>query len=282
MKVLILGGTGMLGHVLVQYFTALEEYTVTYTTRNPEDRSSLQLDVTDSQAVDCLIDVIRPHLIINATGVLNGDAQKNSRTAYHVNGFLPHQLRHAADRVGAKLIHVSTDCVFLGDKGGYTEQTLPDGKSVYARTKAIGEVRGERHLTIRTSIIGPEIRQDGIGLLNWFLQQEGEVSGYRHVYWNGITTLELAKAIHSLWKQPVSGLIHLVSPQIISKYELLLLFQEIWRIPGIRIVPSDLPVLDRTLVSTREDVNYSVPGYHEMLKELEEWTRSTTDNPTLS
>ncbi|MUG67717.1 MULTISPECIES: SDR family oxidoreductase [Paenibacillus] len=274
MKLLVLGGNGMAGHVLVEYFRTTGKHHVFYTTRDMHDPEGLVLDVLDMNAVEHVVRMVRPDIIINAVGILNKAAEENKINAYHVNGFLPHRLRYLADKISARLIHISTDCVFLGTKGGYREDDLPDGVSAYAVTKALGEIDDPNHLTIRTSIIGPEIRQSGIGLFQWFMKQRGEVSGYRAVKWNGVTTLELAKAIDFFMTKDVGGLIHLASPNPLSKYELLRLFQDIWSKDDVIIVPTDDVVQDRTLRSTRLDAAYPVPDYPAMLKEMYEWQQT--------
>lgn len=274
MKMLILGGNGMAGHILVQYFQQSGKHHVFYTTRDSCDSKSLVLDVTDMSAVEHVVRAVRPDIIINAVGVLNQRAEDDKINAYHINGFLPHRLRYLADAISARLIHISTDCVFLGNKGGYLEDDLPDGISAYALTKALGEVREPDHLTIRTSIIGPEIRPSGIGLFNWFMKQRGEVTGYRAVKWNGVTTLELAKAIDFFMNKDVGGLIHLGHPNPVSKYDLLLLFKDIWGKQDVDVVPSDEFVQDRTLRNTRLDAVYPFPDYVRMLKEMYEWQQA--------
>lgn len=273
MKILILGGAGMAGHVLVRYFREQGKHQVFYTSRNSSDAESLILDVTDPVAVDHAIQLVHPQVIINAVGVLNQFAEQDKITAYHVNGFLPHRLRHLADKIGARLIHISTDCVFSGERGHYREDDPPDGTSMYAVTKMLGEVHDEGHLTIRTSIIGPEIRGHGIGLFHWFMSQEGKVSGYRRVLWNGVTTLQLAKAIDQFMAQPISGLIHLAHPEIVSKYDMLQLFKEIWGKTNVEIEPKDGPSLDRTLVNTRTDAAVPLSSFRHMLEELADWMR---------
>ncbi|MGN7360059.1 SDR family oxidoreductase [Paenibacillus sp. SAF-054] len=271
MKLLILGGNGMAGHMLVEYFQRQGKHQVFYTTRDQRSPGGLFLDVSESCMVEKVMEIVRPDIVINAIGVLNQFAEEDRINAYHVNGFLPHRLRRSADMLGTRLIHISTDCVFEGTKGRYEEDDEPDGTSAYALTKALGEVRAPGHLTIRTSIIGPETRRHGIGLMHWFMTQKGTVSGYRNVLWNGVTTLELAKAIDKLMDAPISGLMHLAHPVPISKHDLLLLFQEIWKIHDVTIVPTDLPIQDRTLASSRTDAQYAVPHYRDMLKELERW-----------
>ncbi|MGF7047133.1 dTDP-4-dehydrorhamnose reductase [Paenibacillus sp. DS2015] len=271
MKLLILGGNGMAGHMIVNYFTKQGKHSVFYTTRNDKDPSGLMLDVMDMHKVDNLIEAVHPDAIINAIGVLNHHAEQDMIQAYYINGLLPHRLQTAADRISARLIHISTDCVFLGTRGQYGEGECPDGVTPYALTKALGEVRAAGHLTIRTSIIGPETRSNGIGLMSWFMKQHGEVLGYRCVLWNGITTLELAKAIEHLLDTDISGIIHLTASVPISKYNLLLLMKEIWEISHIHVIADDSFEQDRTLKATRSDMTYSIPSYRFMLEELATW-----------
>ncbi|MFC9711803.1 dTDP-4-dehydrorhamnose reductase family protein [Paenibacillus sp. NPDC056933] len=271
MKLLILGGNGMAGHILVDYFRRQGVHSVFYTTRDVSDPRGLLLDVNDSYMVDRLVEAVHPDVIVNAVGVLNSFADEDKITAYHINGFLPHRLRRVADTIGARLIHISTDCVFSGDRGAYRENDITDGTSAYAITKALGEVHDAGHLTIRTSIIGPEIRKGGIGLMHWFMSSTGEVGGYTRVFWNGVTTLELAKWVDHYLSSPVSGLIHLAHPEPVSKHDLLLLFQQTWGKQDVVVVPDDSVVQDRTLVSTREDVKTDLPDYSTMLKELALW-----------
>lgn len=275
MKLLIIGGNGMAGHMLIRYFReAHSGHEVVYTTRRTDGQGSLPLDASDADAVLELVQEVRPDVIVNAAGVLNQDAESYPLSAYKVNGFLPHWLRYAADTVGARVIHISSDCVFSGARGAYTESDEPDGTSVYARSKALGEMQYGKHLTIRTSIIGPEIRPNGIGLLKWFLAQSGTVKGYAKVYWNGVTTLELAKATAFAIDNPhIGGLVHLTASESVSKHTLLLLFEAAFEVEGVRIVPDNEIEIDRTLVSTRRDWKYKTTGYIPMLDELAQWMK---------
>ncbi|MGN7763409.1 dTDP-4-dehydrorhamnose reductase family protein [Paenibacillus sp. 22594] len=273
MKLLILGGNGMAGHMLADYFRRQGKHHVFHTTRDKSDLGGLYIDADDIAGVEKLVEIVSPHCIINALGVLNQFAERDRIGAYHVNGFLPHRLRRSADSIHARLIHISTDCVFEGTRGGYAEDDTPDGTSVYAITKSLGEVREPGHLTIRTSIIGPEIRSSGIGLMEWFLAQKGPVSGYQRVMWNGVTTLELAKAIDSLLDSEISGLIHLAHPQPVSKYELLRHMQAAFGKEDAEIIPESGHIQDRTLISTRTDVQVQLPSYPEMLAELAAWMK---------
>lgn len=271
MKVLILGGKGMAGHVMTAYFKQNPNYEVYYTSRDRNDKQSLFLDVTDFKRLEEIIEFIKPDITINCIGILNDHASNNPLLAFQVNSLLPHQLAKLIDRHQRKLIQISTDCVFSGTKGDYTESDIPDGTTVYSQSKQMGEIDKDRHLTVRTSIIGPELKDDGIGLFLWFMKQTGEIKGYKKVFWNGVTTLELAKATEQLIQHNVTGLYHLGSETKISKYELLNLIQEIFEKDNVKILPDTSIVLDRTIKNTRIDFTYSIPPYHEMLTELKEW-----------
>lgn len=271
MRLLILGGEGMAGHMLVSYFQSKTEYTVYYTSRNPQNRDAIYLDVTNQARLEEIIEELEPDIIINCVGLLNQKAEENPQLAFQINSILPHQLAKLADRHNGKLIHISTDCVFSGSKGNYTESDSPDGTSVYAHTKKAGEIFDGKHLTIRTSIIGPELKEDGIGLFLWFMKQRGEINGYDKVFWNGVTTLELAKAVESFIKAEVKGLYHLGMEDKISKYELLKLMQVIFQKEDVTIIPYSQVVMDRTIKNTRKDFVYHPPKYEIMLTELRDW-----------
>jgi dTDP-4-dehydrorhamnose reductase len=170
-----------------------------------------------------------------------------------------------------KLIHLSTDCVFSGASGGYTEDSLTDGKTMYDRSKALGEVINDKDLTFRMSIIGPDISIDGVGLFNWFMKQHGRIHGYTKAIWNGITTIELAKAISAAINQNLIGLYHLTPNENISKYNLLHLFKKEFGKEDVEIIPYDNFVVDKTLINTRTDFDYQIPTYPEMIHEMALW-----------
>ncbi|TDF97566.1 dTDP-4-dehydrorhamnose reductase family protein [Paenibacillus piri] len=280
MRILVIGGRGMAGHLLLQYLTGTASYELFHTTREttrPNRIGGLYLDALDSPAVEKLVEAVRPDVIVNCAGILNDAARRHELDAYRINGLLPHLLAGLAERVGGRLIHISTDCVFSGCRGKYEERHVPDGTSVYAKTKALGEIFAKPHVTIRTSIIGPEIRSHGIGLLHWFMQQQGVIKGFLQVPWNGVTTLELAKFIHYLLGtgSPVTGLVHLTAAETVSKHELLHKFRRIFGKTDVDIQPDDAIVLDRTLRSTRTDITgYTQAGYDAMLAELRDWMRA--------
>jgi dTDP-4-dehydrorhamnose reductase len=286
MKVLLLGGNGMAGRLIAAYMARFTHHEVTVTVRKAEDAASTtgwpalkglgirvrELDVRQFAEVASTVAETSPDVIINAVGVLNHHAEDNPLDAYRVNGLLPHWLRHLGDRENARLLHISSDCVFSGSRGNYREDDEPDGKTVYAKSKALGEIRDSHHLTIRTSIIGPDVKSHGIGLMQWFLNRQGEVKGFRNVLWNGVTTLELAKNVVSLIDLPnAGGLIHLTAQDKISKLDLLHLMKEIFDKNDVSIVPDDEPVIDRTLIVSRNDVKCRALPYPEMLMELRQW-----------
>ncbi|MCP3773554.1 sugar nucleotide-binding protein [Paenibacillus sp. MZ04-78.2] len=279
-RVLVIGGDGMAGHVLLRYLAAHTSYEVFYTTEYgksdceyPLPGAALRLDASDSVMVDKLVEAVRPELIVNAHGIMYDAARQRELEAVRINGLFPHQLAELADRLQARLVQISTDSVFLGDRGRYEERHVPDGTTAYARTKALGEVVRAPHLTIRTSLIGPELREEGSGLLPWFLRQRGEIRGFVRVPWNGVTTLELARFIHYTAERGdrLSGIVHLTAAETISKYELLERMRRIFDKQDVRIRPDDAVALDRTLRSTRPELDFAVPGHDRMLEELREW-----------
>ncbi|GMA58951.1 NAD(P)-dependent oxidoreductase [Alicyclobacillus sacchari] len=278
MKILILGAGGMAGHVMYEYFyrCGIHETvgTVWHTRPQWADLSNnpmIRLDVRDTPRVHALFEAVRPDVVVNAIGILLAVANRDSATAIHINSLFPHELVTICNTYNCRLIHISTDCVFDGSKGMYTERDVPDGYTMYGRTKALGEIIDDRHLTIRTSIVGPEQKRDGTGLLAWFLRQHGAVPGYRNAIWNGVTTLQLAKAVDWALTRPVAGLVHLTGPHPISKYELLRLFQQTWHQSDREIIPVAEPRVDRTLQNTRSDFRPNVPSYHEMISDLAHW-----------
>ncbi|AZB43230.1 SDR family oxidoreductase [Bacillus sp. FJAT-42376] len=271
MKVLILGGAGMAGHMIRDYFSERPAYQVFYTTRDISDTGGIFLNINNANSAEEIIVYLKPDLVINCIGLLNHFAGEHPIAALQANSILPHQLEKLLSRQGGKLVHISTDCVFSGEKGSYTEADTPDGTSFYAQSKRLGEIHSDRHLTIRTSIIGPELKNNGIGLFSWFMKQTGVIQGYEKVIWNGVTTLELAKAIEYLIVKGTTGLYHLGSETLLSKNELLLLIQRIFNKTDVNIVPDRRISLNRTIVSTRQDAVYPLPSYETMLKELKQW-----------
>lgn len=211
--------------------------------------------------------------VINCIGILNQFAENDKATAVFLNSYLPHFLVEATEGTKTQVIHMSTDCVFSGKTGPYTEKSFPDGRTFYDRSKALGEIDDSKNLTLRNSIIGPDINQKGIGLLNWFMQQSGEVNGFTGAMWTGQTTLQLAKTMEAVAKAKVSGLINMVPSANISKYELLELFNHYLRNDELTIHAVEGIVADKTLVRINNEFDYQVPDYETMVREMAEWMR---------
>ena len=270
-KVLLFGATGMAGHVVYYYLQSTGKYNITNVVfRIPLTADSIIVDVTDRNAVTKVIADVNPEIIINCVGVLVEGAKRYPDNAILINAYFPHLLKKLSDEIGAKLIHISTDCVFSGKKGNYTEEDIPDAQDVYGRSKALGEIINDKDLTIRTSIIGPELKKNGEGLFHWFMMQQGSVNGFKTATWGGVTTLELAKAICVAIDSEISGLIHLTNGVGISKLELLNLFKEIWHKQDIDILPYNANDVDKSIAKSNK-FNYVVSDYKSMLVELYDW-----------
>lgn len=207
--------------------------------------------------------------IVNCIGILNRDADDNKDQAVYINAYLPHYLERITDGRETRVIHMSTDCVFSGKRGQYTEDDIKDGESFYDRSKALGELENNKDFTIRTSIIGPDLNPNGTGLLNWFMKQKGTVDGYAGFEWTGITTLQLAKSIEEIAEKRYSGLCNIVPSNSISKYDLLMLCNEEIREDPVVICPKDNPKINKSLITKRNLI--STPDYEVMIKELALW-----------
>jgi dTDP-4-dehydrorhamnose reductase len=268
-RLLVLGSAGMLGHVVFTYLKESGKYNIFDASFPVKNRpESTILDATDKNQVEKTIELINPDIIINCIGILIKGSREDTATSIYLNSFLPHLLSKLQQRRKGKLIHVSTDCVFTGLKGSYTETDFKDARDHYGLSKALGEVVNEHDLTFRTSIIGPEIKENGEGLFKWFMSQKGTVSGYTKVLWGGVTTLELAKAIDCAIDQDLCGLYNLTPGYPISKYDLLKLMKKTWNIDYVDIVPDDSKVSDKSLKTLRSDFIFKVGTYEEMLIDL--------------
>ena len=227
-KILLFGATGMAGHMVYYFLRETKKYKIDNVVfRNKLTEDSIQLDVTNNNAVSKLVKTIKPDIIINCIGVLIKGSKENPDNAILLNAYFPHLLKRLSDEVNATLIHISTDCVFSGKKGNYSEIDFRDADDVYGRSKALGEIINEKDLTIRTSIIGPELKENGEGLFHWFMKNSGNVNGYTNAYWGGVTTLELAKAIDVAIENNLTGLVHLSNGEKISKFDLLNLIKKV-------------------------------------------------------
>ena len=273
-KILVFGARGMFGHVAVRYLSGLGKYEVMPCVRGDAADGEMSVNVTDFARVRDVLLAERPDYVVNGVGLLVRDCSCRTDLAILVNAYFPHLLARIGEEIGFKLIHISTDCVFSGKTGGYREDSFRDGDLPYDRTKAMGEIVDARNLTIRTSIIGPELKENGTGLFHWFMHQHGTVRGFTKAFWSGVTTLELAKVVDAAIDQGVTGLYQLAMPAI-SKFDLLNLFKEIWQKDDVEIVPFADFSCDKSLVCTRTDFVYRLPSSHRaMLEELSAWMRS--------
>lgn len=264
----------MAGHMIAQYLTEQGHEVTGFAKNNSGFRNTIIGDALNKNEVRKALNSDNYDYVINGVGVLNQFVDANLANGIYLNSVFPHFLADCIKESKAKLIHISTDCVFEGTKGHYTEKDLPDATSYYGRSKALGEVIEQKNLTIRTSIVGPELKEDGIGLFHWFMKQSGTVGGYEKVIWSGVTTLQLAKAIEQDIEKRKTGLYHLVNNQDISKYELLALFNQYCRKNPIVIRPNKEVVSDKTLVNSDKEEVFHVPNYEQMIKEMAVWMQS--------
>lgn len=280
-RLLVLGANGMLGHAVLRWFAARPGYEVMGVLRRPEPASALaarvpgvQLlsgnDLRTAAEVRELLDETRPDVVVNCIGVVKQLAgAENPHIAIPVNALLPHRLARACMARGARLVHISTDCVFSGARGAYTEDDMPDAEDLYGRTKLIGEVDYANAITLRTSIIGHEL-QGGHALLGWFLGQTGPVPGFSRALFSALPTVELARVIeeHVLPRPELHGVFHVAGPTI-SKYELLKLVAAAYGRDN-PIVPEAVPVIDRSLDASRfhAETGYVAPDWGEMVRRM--------------
>ena len=271
-RILVLGGTGMAGHVVYLYLSSLSKYEIYNTVfRRKLTEDSMIMNATDPVAIDRVVADVMPDIVINCIGALVRESREHPDNAILLNAWLPNYLQEVCRNHGAKLIHISTDCVFSGRKGYYTETDFRDADDVYGRSKALGEINNDQDLTIRTSIIGPELKENGEGLFHWFMTQKGPVYGFKTAIWGGVTTLELAKAIDYAIDNNNVGLVQLSNGEGISKYDLLCLFRDIWH-HDIEIIPDNRNNVDKSIAKSYI-FDYSVDNYRVMLSEMEFWMR---------
>lgn len=268
MKVLVLGSEGMLGHVVKIFFQEKGHEVRGTSRKGSEDYSFDATKNTDD--IESFIEEFNPDAVINCIGILNKVAEDNKPLAVMVNSYLPHYLDGVCANKSVKFIHISTDCVFDGKASGdYTEESFRTATDFYGRSKGLGEINNDTNLTLRTSIVGPDKNQDGIGLFQWFMNQEGETNGFNKVIWTGVTTLELAKCMEKAITNNLTGLRHAVNNEKIDKYSLLTLFKKHFN-KDITIKPKSDYVSNKSLVRTT-DFDFEIPSYDQMVKEMAEW-----------
>ncbi len=262
MKVMVLGATGMLGNATVRVLAEESDHEVIAAARSwdaarkfpPGTRATFVggLDAENPETLTTLMAAHRPDVVINCVGVIKQLASANSVLgSVPINALLPHRLERLCALGNARLIHMSTDCVFTGDKGNYIETDKTDAYDLYGQSKLWGEVKDSPHaITLRTSIIGHELGSSN-GLLGWFLAQSGTIKGFSRAIFSGLPTVELARVIrdHVLPRPDLNGLYH-VSTAPIAKLDLVRLFAAEYQ-RDVTIVPDDALVIDRSLDSSR-------------------------------
>jgi dTDP-4-dehydrorhamnose reductase len=277
MRVLVLGGTGMLGHKLVQCLPSPIEAFATVRT-NPDrvakygffcpDRVVPRVDANDFTSIERAFHAVKPAAVVNCIGIVKQHAlAKDPIASLTINALLPHRLNALCGENGARLVHVSTDCVFDGMRGGYTEDDATTAEDLYGKTKALGEVVDGPGLTLRTSIIGREL-VSGTGLVEWFLSQKGAtVKGFTQARFSGLTTQELANVIAKVLieHREMTGLWQVASEPI-DKCALLALLNDSFK-TGTEIVADNSVHVDRALCGAafRSATGYAAPAWSTMV-----------------
>lgn len=283
MRIMILGVTGMLGHTMFRVLAEDPAHEVFGTARGNGARLHFG-DAATQQLVtgvyvenhDSLVRAfaaVRPQVVVNCIGLVKQLADANDPLqAVPINTLLPHRLASLCLAAGARLVHISTDCVFSGAKGGYLETDFPDANDLYGRTKLLGEVDYPHAITLRTSIIGHELTGSR-SLLGWFLAQQGSVKGFRRAIFSGLPTAELSRVVRDvvLPRPDLRGLYHVAATPI-NKYELLRLVAEVYG-KTIVIVPDDQLVIDRSLNADRFSIatGYAPPAWPELIRAMREF-----------
>ncbi len=277
MRILILGASGMLGNAMFRVLSEMQNYEVYGTVRSEaskrwfapalKERLLAGIDVEKNESLLDAFIRSRPELVINCVGLVKQIAEAHDPfQAIQINALLPHRLAQFCALGGARLIHMSTDCVFSGRKGGYRESDESDAQDLYGRSKFLGEVSYPHALTMRTSIIGHELQSEH-GLVGWFLAQQGQCKGYTRAIFSGLPTVALAKVVkdHVIPHPELSGVYH-VAAEPIAKYDLLRLVAEIYG-KEIEIIPDDKLTIDRSLNAERfrAATGYVAPSWRELV-----------------
>jgi dTDP-4-dehydrorhamnose reductase len=283
MRILILGGDGMLGHKVFQVLSDRFDTFATFRTANGpwnnfpvysgcnRKRAIVGVDAMDFTSVEKAVRINRPDAVINCIGIIKQVKESGvPLISIAVNSLFPHQLAELCISKKIRMFHMSTDCVFSGRKGNYTEEDIPDAEDIYGRTKYLGEVNRPGCLTVRSSLIGRDFIKD-VGLLEWFIGQRGrKIRGYTKVIYAGLTTLAMSRMIGDLIDgyPGLSGLYNIASDPI-NKYELLVKIRDSMKL-DIEIEPYDGVSKDLSLNSSRffRDTGYRAPSWDEMISDL--------------
>lgn len=278
--VLIVGASGMLGSTVMRFFAGSPGYRVwgsarsggflRYMPNELHERMLMGIDVKNPDNLHRLFDETEPDVVINCIGLVKQLAEADDPlSAITINAILPHRMARLCKLTGARLVHVSTDCVFSGSKGNYLESDQPDADDLYGRSKLLGEVDYPHAVTLRTSIIGHEL-SSAKSLISWFLSQNGEINGYTKAVFSGLPTVEFARIVRDVVipNRELHGLYHL-SAEPISKFDLLTLVGRVYG-KSTALIPIDLPVIDRSLDSTRfrEATGYIPPDWSSLIRSM--------------
>jgi len=269
LKVIVLGSTGLIGHQVFKYLEDSKYYelhNISY--RKKINKETIICDVRQEEVFINIIKSIRPDIIVNCIGILIQGANKDPKNAIYLNAYFPHLLMDLCDTLNSKLIHISTDCVFSGLKGlPYEEADFKDGRDTYAKTKGLGEIINHRHLTLRTSVIGPELKTDGEELFHWFMNQSGEINGYSKALWSGVTTYILAKTVLWAIENNITGLYHVTNNKSIDKFSLLTIIKKHTK-RKIKIKSCAKKTVNKSFIDTRDEIDFIIPSYDEMIEDM--------------
>jgi dTDP-4-dehydrorhamnose reductase len=272
MKILIIGANGMAGHVITKYLKN-QGNTVVTVARNNADYS---VDIENTELVKLFFSNIEQDFdfVINCVGLLVKDSVDRPDRAAIINSWFPHYLEYTYKNTYTKVIHLSTDCVFDGGKGNYIEDDTHTEMNSYGSSKSLGEINNSKDITFRMSIIGPEIKSNGTGLLNWVVtSSEQKLQGWENAWWNAITTLQLAKCINLYINTPIiSGIYHLVSNENkINKYNLLQKINTIYSLKKDIVRTVGPKSINKILVDTRQEFDFQISNYDTMLTEMRDF-----------
>ncbi|MFV0468726.1 MAG: SDR family oxidoreductase [Dysgonomonas sp.] len=277
MNILVLGCNGMAGHTISLYLNEQGHKVLGFDRTKSKNVESIIGDAQDVQQLKQIVLQGKYDSVINCIGVLNQFAEQNKSQAAFLNAYLPHFLADITKDTNTQIIQMSTDCVFSGKRGAYVENDSRDGETFYDRSKALGELEDSKNITLRNSIVGPDINPNGIGLFNWFMQQKDKVNGYSKAMWTGQTTLQLAKTMEVAAMKKAHGLYNTVPDHSISKYNLLVLFNRYFRKNSLDINRIDGINVDKSLKRTRYEFNYEIPDYETMISEMADWINKHKD-----
>ena len=265
----------MLGHVLYKTFQANDlskKYDVIGINRsdNLRDDKSHRLDALDYNGLEKFINNKTPKYIVNCIGTLVKASMNKPSLAIQTNSLLPHFLNEISEKYNFKLIHISTDCVFDGSKGSYKESDKKTETNYYGLTKNLGEINNNSNLTIRTSIIGPELKSNPSGLFDFIISNKSNtIHGYSNAMWSGLTTVELANFIIWSLDKDITGIVHATNNLKISKYDLIKVINNVFDL-NINLIKNTDYKIDKTLINTKID-NYDFPSYMQMIEKMKDW-----------